>query len=262
MHSIRVPHFMYLDIPHLDLLLLKGVSCLAFSVVECAVALLATVLNLLTHAVVFALLLAKLGVLTIPLLLQLRSIVAVEFAQFFVACREGFERVGELRDEGASELIVLGGARFQSAKLDSPCCHRCTTTMSVSSFGPEAAGVPFERAWCDGGCVANTQAALLLRLFLVVFLSQLAEFGGVFLFDCAPFSVELLDVVEPRDAARDLEPPPLAHEHIVLSTTFAEKIRRVVLEEGVGEVTYPGVDGLEAILRDIRISSCSRVHCG
>jgi hypothetical protein len=132
----------------------------------------------------------------------------------------------------------------------------------VSSSDLEAAGVPLQRAWCDGGCVANTQAALLLRLLLIVLLGQLAELGGVFLLDCASFAVELLDVVEPSDATRDLEPPQLAPEQVVLSATLAELVRIVHVAESAGEGTYPGVYGLEAILRDIRISSCSRVRCG
>jgi hypothetical protein len=65
--------------------------------------------------------------------------------------------------------------------------------------------VPLERAWGDGRRVANAQTALLLCLLLIVFLRQRAEFCRVFLLYSAPFSVELLDVVEPGDATGDLQ---------------------------------------------------------
>lgn len=58
-----------LDIPHLNLLLLKGIPRLAFAVVECAINLLAPTLYLLADAVVFALLFAQLAILMVALLL-------------------------------------------------------------------------------------------------------------------------------------------------------------------------------------------------
>jgi hypothetical protein len=65
--------------------------------------------------------------------------------------------------------------------------------------------VPLEGAWSNGRCVADTQTTLLLCLLFIVFLGQRAEFCRVLLFYSAPFSVELLDVVQPRDAAGDLQ---------------------------------------------------------
>lgn len=47
-----------LDVAHLDLVLLKCVSCLALAMVESPIKLLATVFYFLAHAVVFALRLA------------------------------------------------------------------------------------------------------------------------------------------------------------------------------------------------------------
>lgn len=50
--------WMHLDVPHLDLLLLKSVFCLALAVVKCTVDLLSTLFYILADAVVFALHLA------------------------------------------------------------------------------------------------------------------------------------------------------------------------------------------------------------
>jgi hypothetical protein len=105
----------YFDVAHLDLLLLKGIARLALAVVECAIDFLAPALHLLADAVVFALLLAQLAILAVALLLQLRSIVSVEFAQLLCPRAEYLQGVGELGDEGASELVVFGGARFEGA---------------------------------------------------------------------------------------------------------------------------------------------------
>ena len=62
-------HITDLDIPHLNLLLLKGIPRLAFAVVKCAIDLLASTLYLLANAVVFALLFAQLAILMVALLL-------------------------------------------------------------------------------------------------------------------------------------------------------------------------------------------------
>lgn len=72
--------------------------------------------------------------------------------------------------------------------------------------------VPLERAWGDGGSVADAQAAHFPRLLLIVFLGQCIELARVFFLDGASFSVELLDVVEPGDAASDLQCRRLARE--------------------------------------------------
>jgi hypothetical protein len=105
----------YLDVAHLNLLLFESVSRLAFAVVECAVNLLAPALDLLTDAVVFALLFAQLAILVIALLLQLSSIVSMQLAQLLGSCTKDLERVGELSNESASELFVFGGAGFEGA---------------------------------------------------------------------------------------------------------------------------------------------------
>jgi hypothetical protein len=104
-----------LDIPHLDLLLLEGIARLALAVVKCAIDLLTPALHLLADAVVFALLFAQLAILVVPLLLQLGREVSVKFAQLFCPRAEDLQGVGELGDEGARELVVFGGARFESA---------------------------------------------------------------------------------------------------------------------------------------------------
>ena len=108
-------HAAYLDVTHLYLLLFKGISRLAFAVVKCAINLLAPALDFLTDAVVFALLLAQLAILVVALLLQLSSIVAVQFAQLFGPCTEDLQGVSELGNEGASELFVFGGAGLEGA---------------------------------------------------------------------------------------------------------------------------------------------------
>lgn len=108
-------HATYLDVAHLDLLLFESIPRLGFSVVKCAVRLLAPALNLLADAVVFALLLAQLAILIVALLLQLSSIVSVQLAQLLGAGTKDLEGVSELGDESASELFVFGGAGFEGA---------------------------------------------------------------------------------------------------------------------------------------------------
>jgi hypothetical protein len=76
--------------------------------------------------------------------------------------------------------------------------------VSNDSYSQPAAVVPLERAGSNGRSVANTQAALLLCLLFIVLLRQRAEFCRVLLLYSASFAVELLDVVQPRDAAGDL----------------------------------------------------------
>ena len=105
---------MYLDIPHLDLLLLKGVSCLALAMIKCAVALLAAVLHLLTHAVIFALCLSQVGIIPVPLFLEFRRMLGVLFPQVLVSSGQVLEGLRYACDDLLTELLVLGGARFQS----------------------------------------------------------------------------------------------------------------------------------------------------
>jgi hypothetical protein len=102
-----------LDVAHFNLLLLKGIARLGFAMVECAIGLLTSAFYLLTDTVVFALLFAQLSVLIVPFLLQLGGIVSVEFAQLLGARTENLEGVGKLGNEGASELVMFGCARFE-----------------------------------------------------------------------------------------------------------------------------------------------------
>jgi hypothetical protein len=102
----------YLDVAHLDLLLLEGIARLALAMVECAIDLLTPALYLLADAVVFALLFPQLAILVVALLLQLSGIVSVEFAQLLGPRAKYLQGVGELGDEGAGELVVFGGARL------------------------------------------------------------------------------------------------------------------------------------------------------
>lgn len=100
----------YFDVFHLDLLLLERIPCLPSAMIEGAISLLPAILHLLTNAVVFALLLAQLGVLIIALLLELGGIVGMEFAQLLVSSSDYSEGIGELGDESAGELLVFGGS--------------------------------------------------------------------------------------------------------------------------------------------------------
>lgn len=77
--------------------------------------------------------------------------------------------------------------------------------VSVTPKPHATAVIPLERAWSNGRRVTNTEAALLLCLLFVVLLRKCAEFCRVFLLDSASFSVELLDVIQPGDAAGDLQ---------------------------------------------------------
>jgi hypothetical protein len=86
------------DVSHLNLLLLESVPRLALAMIKCAVTFLAAIFHFLAHAVVFALLLAKFGVLAIAFLFQLGSIVTMQFPQFFVSSRERLQWIGELGD--------------------------------------------------------------------------------------------------------------------------------------------------------------------
>ena len=113
--------------------------------------------------------------------------------------------------------------------------------QKISGRGTHA-WVPFQRAGRNRGRVANTKAAHFLCFFLVVLLGQGAELDGIFLLDGTAFSVEVLDVVEPRDAARDLRPRGLA------LGAWPRTPRQCC---GIAE-TYPGIDVLEAILSSIR----------
>lgn len=105
----------YFDVAHFDLLLLEGVACLGFAMVECTIDLLAPALDLLTDAVVFALLLAQLGILIVALLFQFGCVVSVEFTQFLGPCAEDFERISELGNKRPSELFMFGCAGLESA---------------------------------------------------------------------------------------------------------------------------------------------------
>jgi hypothetical protein len=108
--------------------------------------------------------------------------------------------------------------------------------------------VPLERAWGDGRRVADAQTALLLCLLLIVFLRERAEFCRVFLLYSAPVSVKLLDVVEPGDAAGDLQ----SHASVCEQTAKRHSSRTYMGSEEIADSigTYPGVDRLEAILDD------------
>lgn len=197
---------MYLDVAHLDLLLFKGISGLAFAVIERAVDLFAPTLDLLTDTVVLSLLLAQLGILTVAFLLYFDGVVCVQLSEVFISRAKDLKGVRQLGDEGASELVVFRGSRFQRAQLDSPGGHGSARTALADTLNVSwiQARAPLQRARRNGGCVANTEAARFLCLFLVVLLGQRTELGGIFLLYGTALSIKVLDVVEPCDAARNL----------------------------------------------------------
>lgn len=112
-----------LDVTHLDLVLLECISRLVLAMVKSAVDLLAAVLDLLTHTVVFALCLAQLGELSIPLLFELRSVVAMELAELFSPCCQRLQGIGKLCYEGGRELVMFGCPLLEGVELNSPCGH-------------------------------------------------------------------------------------------------------------------------------------------
>lgn len=105
----------YFDVAHFDLLLLKGIAYLGLAMVERTINLLPLALDLLTDAVILALLLAQFRVLIVAFLLQLGRVVSVQFAQFLGPGAKDLEWISQLGDEGTGELFVFGCAGFEGA---------------------------------------------------------------------------------------------------------------------------------------------------
>jgi hypothetical protein len=63
---------------------------------------------------------------------------------------------------------------------------------------------PFQRSRGDNRSLAHTQRTRFLRLLLKIFPRQSRELPGIFFFYDASFSVELLNVIQPRDATGHL----------------------------------------------------------
>jgi hypothetical protein len=79
---------------------------------------------------------------------------------------------------------------------------RASAALPISS-SRNLPDLPLKRTRGQGRGVANTQIGDLLVLLLKVLLGKRIELCAILLFDRGSFAVELLDLVEPRDAIID-----------------------------------------------------------
>lgn len=145
----------YLDIVHLQDLLLVSSLRLLFTMVKRRLHLLPLVFDLLTRPVIFSLHLLQVTVRSVPFLLQLRVEIDMTFPYLVVLNSRMFQGLRNLDKQIVGKFVPFPRMRLNSRQLCTPCSQRCG----------------LERSGRHRRSISDTELADLLRLAVGVFLA-------------------------------------------------------------------------------------------